>query len=637
MLLRYVQRLLPRLSATERIALESGGVSVEADIFAGRMRLTNAKKASEKVQVASLQHAAAKHHSYFRFPECYQEGLKDLADNGVFGYIISKQYGGSKLSTYELSKRLTYLTSANPALGVCAMVPNSLGPGELLQKYGTRYQKETYLPKLANGQLIPCFGLTGPKNGSDAVGAIDTGVVRTRSNGELLFDVTLDKRYITLAPIANLIGIAFNIEDPAGKLVGTGIQPGVCLALIERDHPGLEIGPYHNPLDVGFPNGTVKGRITLETSHIIGDTKGIGKGWQMLMECLAEGRAVSLPACANASSKVALFGVYHYSMHRKQFNRALHQMEGVQEKLLNLLFHTATINAAVEMTNAILDSGKTPSVISAIMKYQTTERARLCLLDAMDVHAGSAIIKGPNNFLEPFYRSAPIGITVEGSNVLTRSLITYGQGLSKSHPGVCAIMNARTEDDMKSAILSLASMGISSTIRALRSNGSLLNQIERHHAAFGVLALATMKLGAKLKGQQEVLGLMADLLSNLYLIQGQLWYKREYKKEYSSYIVSYVCRRLLDDNERIGSRLVSLLGPLPSLFNANKQNTKGVNEEWCALQRSKALSDFVDRCGGDIYKSDILQKLELLSSLNPTSQEYEALLNDVESVSCHDA
>ena len=303
--------------------------------------------------------------------------------------MIDEKYGGIRLSVNELSNILTKITTVDPALGVVTMVPNSLGPGELLTLYGTDQQRNNYLPKLANGELIPCFGLTGPNNGSDATGNIDEGYV-FKEDGKIKVKITLNKRYITLAPVSNLMGIAFNLKDPDNLLN----KSGITLALVERGHDGLIQETYHNPLDVGFPNGTIKGTIVLELDQIIGGKNNIGNGWKMLMECLSAGRGISLPATANASSKVASYGMFNYIKIRDQFNMPLKNMEAIKEKFNNMVYNTWMIQSSVDMTNDILDAGNSPAVISAIMKQQTTERGRSVISDAMDIHGGAAICVG---------------------------------------------------------------------------------------------------------------------------------------------------------------------------------------------------------------------------------------------------
>ena len=289
--------------------------------------------------------------------------INHLAKNEFFSFIIDEKYGGNKLKINNLSDILTKITSVDPALGVVTMVPNSLGPGELLTHYGTDKQKDNYLPRLSNGELIPCFGLTGPNNGSDATGNIDEGVLVKKDN-KIMIKVNLNKRYITLAPVANLMGIAFHLKDPDNLLK----KEGVTVALIERDHEGLIQETHHIPMNAGFPNGTIKGEIYVELDQVIGGEENIGNGWKMLMECLSAGRGISLPATANASSKVASFGLYSYIQVRKQFNMPLAKMEAIQEKFNNMIYNTWIIQSSIKLTNDILDSGESPSVISAITK-----------------------------------------------------------------------------------------------------------------------------------------------------------------------------------------------------------------------------------------------------------------------------
>ena len=420
------KRLLPKISETEMIALRSGTVSFDRNVMANTVKnfkfneLKNIRNNSYIDNEAVKLCDSAGTDAVFKDGKFNSDLRQELINSKAFSYIIDEKYGGLKHSVETQSRILVKLASHNPSLGVTVMVPNSLGPGELLQHYGTEEQKNKYLPNLANSKYIPCFGLTGPHNGSDAAGSIDTGKV-IEENGKKFIKVSVNKRYITLAPIANLVGLAFNLEDP-DKLLQNG-KTGITLALLEKDHPGLKLETYHNPLDAGFPNGTIKGDLLIELDQIIGGEEKCGHGWKMLMECLAAGRGISLPSSALASSIVSTYGVTGYSNIRKQFNLPLAKMQGVQEKLANMTYQTLLVDSAIRLSNAILDSGEKPSVLSAIMKQQCTERARKVLDGGMDIYAGSGICMGENNFISKYYRSAPIGITVEGSNTLTRSLI----------------------------------------------------------------------------------------------------------------------------------------------------------------------------------------------------------------------
>ena len=307
----HIKSLIPKISETEMIALRSGSVSIDRDIFKGKVSLPNKMNRPFIFDNKKVDELLDKYNSdniYPNNPEIWEY----LGNNGFFSFIIPKEYGGNKMSVEEMSNILTKITSHNPSLGVSVMVPNSLGPAELIYNYGTINQKDKYLSGLANGKYIPCFGLTGPNNGSDALGSIDRGVL-VKKDGKIKIKLSINKRYITLAPIANLIGIAFHLDDPEGLLKNG--KEGISVALIESNHKGLIKNTKHNPLNVGFPNGTLKGELYIDLHEIIGGEENIGLGWNMLMECLAAGRGICLPATANATAKVATYGIYNYSLH----------------------------------------------------------------------------------------------------------------------------------------------------------------------------------------------------------------------------------------------------------------------------------------------------------------------------------
>ena len=509
------------------IALVSGTVSIDRNIMKNTVRSFDFSKLHNNIDNNFIQNQVPKIYQNINSNEVFKNGIlhpnfeENIRNTKAFSFIIDKKYGGLQMNVESQSRALVKLTSLNPSLGVMVMVPNSLGPGELLQHYGTENQKRNYLPRLASGELIPCFGLTGPNNGSDAAGKIDTGKVILKNNKRVI-EVDINKRYITLAPIANIIGLAFNLEDP-DNLLKSG-KEGITVALLEKGHPGLEQNSYHNPLDTGFPNGTLKGKFIIELDQIIGGENNAGEGWKMLMECLASGRGVSLPSSALASSVVVNYGVSGYANIRKQFNIPLSKMQGVQEKLANMAYNTLLIDSALRLSNAILDSGEKPSVVSAIMKQQTTERARDILNDGMDVYAGSGICLGPNNFISKFYKSAPIGITVEGSNTLTRSLIIFGQGLNKSHPYIGEIVKNIQENDKDNFNKNFKKMvghTISCYVASLFQISSIENnQIEllyKLNTTFSNLTNVIALMGGKLKKEQILSGKMADIFSNLYL------------------------------------------------------------------------------------------------------------------------
>ena len=546
--LNRVKSLIPKLSDTELIVLRSGTVSMDRDIFQGKVDIHKygppktfdhheKDRVHQMLDKYKFEPTKANKNHFMSL-----DTIQDIANKGFFSYLIDSTYGGRKQAVTELSKILTTISSIHPALGVIAMVPNSLGPGELLTTYGTDQQKNDFLPKLASGQLIPCFGLTGPENGSDATGKIDQGEMIEENK----IKITINKRYITLAPVANLIGLAFDLKDPQ-KLLSEG-KPGITVALVERDHPGLDMSTHHNPLDVGFPNGTVRGTIEITSDKIIGGEQRAGDGWKMLVECLAAGRGICLPATANATAKVASYGIFHYGQHRTQFKMPILEMEGVQEKFDDMLYHTWLIHCSCRFTNHILDQGEKPSVVSAIMKQQTTERARIVLNHAMDIHAGNSICKGYTNFLEPFYKAAPIGITVEGSNTLTRSLIIFGQGLNKSHPHIFNVLDGILQDDADIFWTHFKKMLGHSIGAYLLSVGNSFGhanlQAQTRH--FANLSNFVASQGGAIKKNQVLSGRMADVLSNLYIAHAVAWNHLHYKE--SDVFTNVAIQRIVDEN-----------------------------------------------------------------------------------------
>jgi acyl-CoA dehydrogenase len=542
-LLKQVKRILPKISQTELIALRSGGVSIDRNIFEGKLPPVT-KILGQKSAVAhtvndneykQIDKILKKYGTEPIYPTTNIHNImRDLGDAGLLGMSIDIKYGGMNNPISEQSRILARIASHNPALAVATMVPNSLGPGELLQHYGTEEQKNKYLPGLASGRFIPCFGLTGPNNGSDATGQIDTGTLMKCDNGKIMIKINLNKRYITLAPIANLVGIAFNLQDPDGLLQAVGTVTGSCgrtgitLALVERGHPGLEQLTYHDPNDAGFPNGTLKGTIHIPLDAIIGGATNAGNGWMMLMECLSVGRGVSLPASANGSSKMATYATMLYIKHRRQFNMNIGRMEAVRDRFVGMFVDTWIINSSVEYTNQILDSGAKPSVITGLMKYQTTERGRQVLLAGMDIWGGSAICKGPNNLFSKFYQSAPIGVTVEGSNILTRNLITFGQGLNKSHPHIYPIFTAITVDNLADFRAGFNKMVISGVMNYFKSfrpqilSKTTSQRLDLLCVRFSNLSNFVALLGGQLKSRQMLSGNMADILSNIYMAHALL-------------------------------------------------------------------------------------------------------------------
>jgi len=623
-----IKKIIPKISETELIALNSGNTSLDRSIFEGKVLLPTLANTKDLFDVSKVDKLLEKYGDETIYPsEKNKEIFTYIGKNNFLSLIIDEKYGGHKTSVKTMSSMLTKITTKNPSLGVSIMVPNSLGPGELLTHYGTEEQKDKYLPGLANGDYVPCFGLTGPHNGSDAAGPIDVGTV-VLSNSKPVIEVTINKRYITLAPVSNLIGLAFKLEDPTG-LLSEG-KEGITVALIEADHPGLIKETHHNPLNAGFPNGTLKGTFKIDLDQIIGGEANCGNGWKMLMECLAAGRGICLPATANAASKVSTFGVFHYAMNRRQFNIPLIKMEGVQNKFADMLYNTWLIQSSISLTNNILDNDDKPAVISAIMKQQTTDRARDVINNGMDIHAGSAICLGENNFMEKFYRSSPIGITVEGSNTLTRNLIIFGQGLNKSHPYIYPILENILNNDaegFKQNFKNIVGHSLSMYGKSWAFNNNIL---EKQTVQFANLANFIALKGGAIKRDQSLSADMADLLSNLYLGYGVRWYQQN--NNVSEKLSSYCINRLETENQIILNRIIDNSGALkPFLFHMKKK-VKSVNYDDNREVINEVINnkEIMNEIKKDIYTKDtVLEKLERLTNLDNKSDEYKEIYNDV--------
>jgi acyl-CoA dehydrogenase len=469
-----------------------------------------------------------------------------LKAKGFLGMIIPKRYGGLGFSAQAHSQVVVKIASRSITAVVTVMVPNSLGPAELLVQYGAEEQKNHYLPRLARGQEIPCFALTGPEAGSDAASMPDTGVVcRGVFEGREIVGIRLnwEKRYITLGPVATLLGLSFKLADP-DRLLKQGGE-GITLALIPTGTPGITIGTRHNALGIPFQVGPNWGKdVFIPLDWIIGGEAQAGNGWKMLMECLAAGRSISLPALSTGAGKLASLAVGAYARVRRQFKLPIGKFEGIEEALARIAGHTYLMDAARAMTCAAVDQGERPSVASAIVKYHCTERMRLVVNDGMDILGGSGICIGPRNLLGRGYQALPIGITVEGANILTRTLITFGQGVIRCHPFVLDEMRAMADPDRARGLAAFdrhlrghLAHGLSTAARSLfhgLARGRLApapggpgrryyQAVTRYSAAFALTAdLALLTLGGALKRKEKISGRMADILSHLYLVSAAL-------------------------------------------------------------------------------------------------------------------
>lgn len=551
-----VRRILPKVSNTEQQALEAGTVGFDAELFSGRpnwdrlqdlprVELTAEERAFLDGTTERLCEMIDDWQIRFDKKEIPQEIWDFVAEHGFLGMLISKEHGGLGFSAQAQSLILGKVASRSPDVATIVMVPNSLGPGELIEKYGTNDQKEHYLPRLAKGKEIPCFSLTGPTSGSDAatmrdIGRVEKGLHEGRET--LGIRLNWDKRYITLGPKATLVGLAFRLFDP-DNLLGKGEDIGITVALIPANHEGVNIGRRHLPSGSAFPNGPNWGKdVFIPLGWVIGGEARIGEGWRMLMECLAAGRAISLPSSATAGAKAMLRHTSAYARIRKQFGIPISRMEGIGAPLARIAEAAYVNEAARGVTAAMVASGEKPSVISALMKYQTTEKMRQAVNDAMDIHGGRGICDGPANYLQSAYQMVPVGITVEGANILTRSLITFSQGALRSHPYLYREVQAAQNPDEDAGLAEFgdAFMGhlgysVSNFAGALFHNitfGSFgrvpvdagptarwYRQIWRQAHNFALVAdIAVATLGGGMKTRQMLTGRLADALSELYLL-----------------------------------------------------------------------------------------------------------------------
>ena len=544
------KRILPQVSQTEQEALDAGSVWWDADLFTGKpewkkllaypqAKLTPEEQAFVEGPVeelcAMLDEWDITHHRMDLPPEAW----KFIRDQGFLGIIIPKSYGGLGFSAYAHSEIVTKISTRSGTAAVTVMVPNSLGPAELLIHYGTEAQKDHYLPRLAKGLEIPCFALTNPEAGSDAGSIPDFGIVcKGMHEGREIVGIRLtwEKRYITLGPVATILGLAFKLFDPE-HLLGGEEELGITLALVPTSHKGVNIGRRHFPLNSAFMNGPTHGKdVFIPMDWVIGGASQVGRGWRMLVECLAAGRSISLPSMSMAAGKIGSRATGAYARVRSQFRTPIGKFEGVQEPLARIGGNTYLMDATRRLTMAALDMGEKPSVISAICKYHMNERMRQILIDAMDIHGGKGICLGPNNYLGRAWETVPIAITVEGANILTRSMIIFGQGAIRCHPFVLKEIEAAGKNDLAAfdrALWGHMAFTVSNAARSLwlgitggkgsavpgpRETQRYLQLMTRFSAAFALLSDASMfVIGGSLKRKEMISARLGDILSLLYM------------------------------------------------------------------------------------------------------------------------
>lgn len=555
---RRIKKRLPPMSQTEQEALEAGTVWWESELFQGtpnwdQLHLYPKPELSEAEQafldgpvhhVCSLANDyAITHEANDLSPEIWQY----LKHHRFFAMIIDKKYGGLSFSPYAQSLVLKKLSTVSSTLAITVSVPNSLGPGELLQQYGTKAQKETYLPRLATGEDMPCFALTGPEAGSDAGSIPDTGIIcQDEWQGKTIVGMRLswNKRYITLAPVATVLGLAFKLYDP-DHLLGDKDEIGMTCALIPTHLPGVISGRRHFPLNLPFMNGPTQGKdVFVPLDYIIGGIKMAGQGWRMLVECLSVGRSITLPSTSTGIAKTATLTTGAYARIRRQFKLPIGKMEGIEGPLARMAGNTYMMEAICDLTSTALYTGEKPAVVSAIVKYHCTQRAQQVMIDAMNIVAGKAICLGPTNFLARGFQSTPIAITVEGANILTRSLIIFSQSALRCHPYLLKEMNLAqsTHHDaviqfdpllmkhmayvitngVRSFWLSLTD-GWGSSAPTTDFTRRYYQRLNRYSATLAFLSDITLStLGGSLKRKQRTSARLSDLLSQLYFCSAAL-------------------------------------------------------------------------------------------------------------------
>ncbi len=570
-----LRKVLPTISITEQEALDAGDVWLEGGIYQGKPNFSELRDVTQgKLSKEEQAFLDGPVQTLLDMIDDYEiQNSKHLPDNILdylkkerfFSLIIPVSFGGREFSPYANSTIVGTIAAKSSAVAVTVMVPNSLGPGELLMHYGTDEQRNYWLPRLANGTDIPCFALTGPEAGSDAGGIPDTGIVTMGEyQGEqvLGLEVSWDKRYITLAPIATVLGLAIKVEDPKG-LLGKSEKLGITCALIPKSHPGVMLGNRHNPMGINFYNGTTRGNnVFIPMEFIIGGKPNIGKGWQMLVSCLGAGRGISLPALGCATAHSALKSASEYAAIREQFGLAIGQFEGIQEKLADIGGKTYLLEAMRVLTTEGLGMDLKPSVVTAIAKYHMTELGRDVLNSAMDIQAGKAIQCGPQNTLASGYRGQPIAITVEGANILTRNLMIFGQGVMRCHPYLQSMVESIHSDEkgadkkFNKILRKTVGYSVNNSLHAFKlgllpftANASSqykevmqyeksVNQLAAKLAVFADFSL--LVLGGKLKQAEILSARLGDVMSYLYAAMASIkYYEQKVSDDHKSDAVAY--------------------------------------------------------------------------------------------------
>ncbi|KRR24568.1 acyl-CoA dehydrogenase [Bradyrhizobium retamae] len=597
----FARGAMPAMSDTEREALEAGDVWWDADLFTGNpdwskllavapAMLTEEEKAFLNGPVDELCAMLDEWKINWEWRDLPPEAWSFIKRHKFFGMIIPKEFGGLGFSPYAHSEVVRKLSSRSLTAAVTVMVPNSLGPGELLMRFGTKEQQDRWLPRLAEGADIPCFGLTSPEAGSDAASMVDTGIIcKGNFEGKEVIGLRLNwhKRYITLGPVSTLLGLAFKAYDP-DHLVGQQEELGITVALIPTHLPGVEIGRRHLPAMQMFQNGPNWGRdVFIPMDYIIGGQERLGQGWKMLMTALAAGRGISLPSLSAAGAAYAARTTGAYARIREQFGISIGKFEGIEEPLARIAGTAYLLDAARRLTCAALNQGHHPAIISGIMKLHATERMRIVIDDAMDIHGGKAVIDGPQNYMGSLYRAVPVGITVEGANILTRNLIVFGQGAIRAHPFLLDEMNALGEADRPKGLEAFDkafwrhvghsfktmfrawgrswTFGLFAPAPDAGEATRFYRQLSRYSAGFALCAdMALLTLGGALKRKEMLSARFGDILSELYLLSAALKRWQDEGRQKEDFAALEWC--MATGFRTIENRFAEILANLPNRF-----------------------------------------------------------------------
>ena len=654
--------LLPKISQTEEAALQAGTNWVEADFFNAKVdfKQINAQKIITLTQeeqdfldneVEQLCEMTTDW-EIFQARDLRPDVWQFIKDKKFFGMIIPKEFGGLGFSATMHSRVIEKLVSRSQVLAITIMVPNSLGPAELILKHGTTKQKERYLSDLAHGIQVPCFGLTEPNAGSDATSISSNGVLFKHEDGTIKIKLNFEKRYITLGNIATLIGLAFVLKDP-DHLLGDVEDLGITFAVIDAKTKGVDNSKRHDPLGIPFINSPLYGKnVIIDLENIIGETQGIGKGWQMLVESLSIGRGISLPSVSLGGSKLALNVVASYCQLREQFGLSINHFEGVEEKIAKIAAFTYMLNASRNYTLDAIDDGVKPGVINSIMKYHATEKFRTVINDAMDVLGGSAIIRGENNLLAHAYFALPISITVEGANILTRNLMQFGQGLIKSHPyiykQITALKNNNVEnfDDAFFSHIGLVFNSFCKSLVYYFSRGQISCQkghFKRYKqkltwvsAEFTLLTnVALGILGPSLKKRENISARFGDILSNCYLITATLREFENNPNPKDELLVDYVCNYCFNEIQIAREEIITNIGYLGYLLPLAKINPFSIKAKDSLNEKIvKTLNnqDYLQNMTSALFisknKNDRLAKIQEAVKQNKESQNSFKILKE---------